>query len=86
MKKKSQASVSRQRKSRADQLLVQQGLVATRERGKRLIMAGQVFASEACKTEQQILKPGTFLPEDVVLQVKGQERFVSRGGGKLLTA
>jgi 23S rRNA (cytidine1920-2'-O)/16S rRNA (cytidine1409-2'-O)-methyltransferase len=78
--------MSEQRKRRADQLLVQQGLAASREQGKRLIMAGQVFVQVASGTEHRVMKPGTFLPEKAFLRLAGQERFVSRGGEKLATA
>jgi 23S rRNA (cytidine1920-2'-O)/16S rRNA (cytidine1409-2'-O)-methyltransferase len=76
----------KQSKCRADQLLVQHGLAASREQGKRMIMAGQVVARDSSGEERRILKPGTPLPADTNLQVTGQERFVSRGGEKLLTA
>jgi 23S rRNA (cytidine1920-2'-O)/16S rRNA (cytidine1409-2'-O)-methyltransferase len=78
--------MSEQRKFRADQLLVQQGLSSSREQGKRLIMAGQVYMMDASGEVQNISKPGTHLSGHVRLHVKEQERFVSRGGQKLLTA
>lgn len=78
--------MSEQRKSRADQLLVQQGLSSSREQGKRLIMAGQVYMLDAAGSVHRISKPGTLLSGHVRLHVREQERFVSRGGEKLLTA
>src|SRR6056297_1837696 len=75
-----------QTKCRADQLLVQQGLAASREQGKRLIMAGQVFVQRAAGGEEKVNKPGTSLPVHSCLRITGQERFVSRGGEKLSTA
>jgi len=72
-------------KIRADQLLADQGLVESREQGKRLIMAGMV----RMRTDsglRPVAKPGQALSRDVVLEVEAGERFVSRGGEKLLTA
>ena len=72
-------------KSRADQLLADRGLAESRERAKRLIMAGQVF-EEKNGTRVPVSKPGQVLPDDCELFVKESERFVSRGAYKLLTA
>lgn len=67
------------RKERIDLLLVDKGLAASREKAKRLIMAGLVFVDQ-----QRIDKPGTFVQRDAVIQVKGEENpYVSRGGLKL---
>jgi 23S rRNA (cytidine1920-2'-O)/16S rRNA (cytidine1409-2'-O)-methyltransferase len=67
------------KKQRADQLLVDRGLVDSRSRGQALIMAGKVFAGE-----QRIEKPGAALRDDVALDVRGQDHpWVSRGGLKL---
>ncbi len=72
-------------KRRADQLLVEQGLAESRERAKRLLMAGQVrLVSE--KHSEVVDKPGKLLPADARLELLQPERFVSRGGHKLLTA
>ena len=75
-----------EKKMRADQLLVYKGLISTREQGKRLIMAGQVYLADASANRQRIEKPGTMLPENARLQITDHERFVSRGGEKLATA
>ena len=72
-------------KIRADQLLADRGLAESRERAKRLIMAGQVF-EEKNGTRVPVSKPGQLLPDDCELFVKESERFVSRGAYKLLTA
>ena len=72
-------------KSRADQLLVDQGLVESRERAKRLVMAGQVYLTQGGRREL-LDKPGRMLPADAELSLAQPERFVSRGGYKLLTA
>ena len=70
------------RKERIDVLLVEQGLVATREQAKRLVMAGVVY----CGTEVMD-KPGTKISVDACLFVKGAlHPFVSRGGVKLAHA
>lgn len=73
------------RKLRADDLLVKQGLAESREKAKRLIMAGEVYSlqEDSCP---EIKKPGHFYPEDTKLQLKKQQRFLSRGGYKLLWA
>lgn len=73
------------RKIRADQLLHEQGLAESRERAKRLIMAGQALMDRN-GTAVPIDKPGQQLAPETVLSLKGKERFVSRGGHKLLTA
>ena len=66
-------------KERVDKLLVERGLVETRERAQRLVMAGLVFSGDAA-----IDKPGTRLAVDTPLEVRGEtSAFVSRGGDKL---
>lgn len=67
------------KKERLDVLLVEQGFAPSRERAKRLIMAGQVLVDE-----QRIDKAGTTIPADAVLRVVGEDLpYVSRGGLKL---
>jgi len=66
-------------KERIDILLVEQGFFESREKAKASLMAGLVFANE-----ERIEKPGTKLPRDVKLSVKGAVHpYVSRGGLKL---
>jgi 23S rRNA (cytidine1920-2'-O)/16S rRNA (cytidine1409-2'-O)-methyltransferase len=66
-------------KRRADQLLVDRGLVESRARGQALILAGKVFIGT-----QRVAKAGDQLAEDVALEVRGQDHpWVSRGGLKL---
>ena len=66
-------------KQRADVLMVEQGLTASREKAKALIMAGQVFLEE-----KRIDKAGDMLPEGCTLRIKGDVcPYVSRGGYKL---
>lgn len=68
-----------QPKERVDVLLVQRGLVETREQAKRSIMAGIVFSAET-----RLDKPGEKIKVDAPLTVKGAAlKYVSRGGLKL---
>jgi 23S rRNA (cytidine1920-2'-O)/16S rRNA (cytidine1409-2'-O)-methyltransferase len=69
-------------KERLDLLLVRQGLAASREKAKSLIMSGVVFAKGS-----RLEKPGTELDENTLLELKGeQQAYVSRGGLKLAKA
>ncbi|THB71894.1 MAG: TlyA family RNA methyltransferase [Desulfovibrio sp.] len=72
-------------KQRADHLLVAQGLAESREQAKRLIMAGKVFLP-AGKGIERVDKPGKQLNPDIPLSLQEEERFVSRGAYKLMTA
>jgi len=67
------------RKERIDTLMVQKGLASSREKAKRLIMAGLVLVDQ-----KKIDKPGTFIQSDADIQIKDEENpYVSRGGLKL---
>jgi len=69
-------------KQRLDLTLVDRGLAPSRERARALIMAGQVSVAGA-----RIDKPGTPIPEDADVSVKGADHpWVSRGGLKLAHA
>src|SRR3954469_24685605 len=69
-------------KSRADQLLVDRGLVESRAKGQALILAGLVYSGE-----RKIDKAGQALAADAPLEVRGKEHpWVSRGGVKLAHA
>ncbi len=68
-------------KRRLDQLLVERGLAESRARAQALILAGKVFSGE-----RKLDKAGTPLPEDVLLEVRGVNPYVSRGGHKLAGA
>lgn len=70
---------------RADVVLAEQGLAESREKAKRLIMAGEVYLLQG-DSKTPVAKPGQQVPRDARLQIKEPERFVSRGGYKLLTA
>jgi 23S rRNA (cytidine1920-2'-O)/16S rRNA (cytidine1409-2'-O)-methyltransferase len=66
-------------KIRADQMLVDRGLVESRAKGQALILAGLVYSGE-----RKIDKAGQALAEDAPLEVRGKEHpWVSRGGIKL---
>jgi len=67
------------KKIRADQSLVERGLVESRSRAQALILAGKIFAGE-----RRIEKAGELLSPDAPLEVRGQNHpWVSRGGLKL---
>ncbi len=66
------------KKIRLDQLLVEKGLAESREKARRLILAGQVLVDG-----QPSPKPGQSLAPDREVVLKESERFVSRGGEKL---
>ena len=53
---------------RIDTLLVQKGLVPSRERARALILAGRVLAAE-----QKVDKPGVAFPEDVPVRILGED-------------
>ena len=67
------------KKTRLDILLVERGLVETREKAKRTIMAGLVFSDQ-----QRMDKPGVKVNNEIPLTVKGKLfPYVGRGGLKL---
>ncbi len=69
-------------KERLDKLLVQQGLVASRERARALILAGKVVVDD-----HRVDKAGMRCSIDAQLRIKGEDiPFVSRGGLKLQKA
>ncbi|MGC1441719.1 MAG: TlyA family RNA methyltransferase [Burkholderiaceae bacterium] len=71
---------------RADQLLVQSGLVRSRTEAQRLIENGQVIARDGAGRRLQI-KPATRLDPTVQFELPPDlERFVSRGALKLQAA
>jgi 23S rRNA (cytidine1920-2'-O)/16S rRNA (cytidine1409-2'-O)-methyltransferase len=71
-------------KVRADQLLADKGLAESREKAKRLIMAGQIFLLENGQ-KVPLDKPGKQLDPEAELVVAESSRYVSRGGEKLET-
>lgn len=66
------------KKERIDKLLVDKGLVESREKAQALIMSGVVFVNN-----QKIDKPGTKISEDSQIYIKEKMKYVSRGGYKL---
>ncbi len=86
MKKQSEIrnpkSEIKKRKLRLDRLLVERGLVESRERGQALIIAGQVLVNGRKQD-----KAGDLVPEDAELRILGEALpYVSRGGLKLEAA
>lgn len=70
---------TRTMKIRLDKLLVERGLVPSRERGQALILAGKVLVNE-----QKIEKSGEAVDSDAVLRLLESDlKYVSRGGLKL---
>ena len=65
-------------KKRVDLLLVERGLMESRQKAQAVIMAGLVYSGE-----RRCDKPGLTLDEAAPLEVRGQPRYVSRGGLKL---
>src|SRR3954471_6958543 len=69
-------------KARADQLLLDRGLVESRAKAQALILAGLVFSGE-----RKVDKAGQGLAADAALEVRGKAHpWVSRGGVKLAHA
>lgn len=69
------------KKQRLDLLLVERGLVESREQARRLIMAGEVLVDETVRD-----KPGQSFPADVAVRLRNTLPYVSRGGVKLAAA
>jgi 23S rRNA (cytidine1920-2'-O)/16S rRNA (cytidine1409-2'-O)-methyltransferase len=69
-------------KTRIDLLLVERGLVPSRERARALILAGRVLVAE-----QKVDKPGATVASDAPIRLLGEDQpYVSRGGLKLAGA
>jgi 23S rRNA (cytidine1920-2'-O)/16S rRNA (cytidine1409-2'-O)-methyltransferase len=67
------------KKERLDVLLVERGLIETREKAKRAVMAGIVYSKE-----ERLDKPGEKVDSEIPLTIKGNVLpYVSRGGLKL---
>jgi len=65
-------------KRRIDILLVEKGLVESREKARVMVMEGAVTADN-----RTIVKPSTLVNEDADIQITQPPAFVSRGGLKL---
>ncbi|HKE27781.1 MAG TPA: TlyA family RNA methyltransferase [Bryobacteraceae bacterium] len=68
-------------KTRLDRLLVDRGLVASREKAQALIMAGEVLVNG-----QKAAKPGQPVEADCSVELTAHPPYVSRGGFKLAAA
>lgn len=68
-------------KVRLDTLMLEQGLVSSRQRARALIMAGKVRVDGT-----KIEKPGREVPANAELTLEEELRYVSRGGLKLEAA
>ncbi len=69
-------------KLRLDKLLVERGMVPSRERASSLILAGRVLVDE-----QKLTKAGSAVEHDAVVRLLGEDMpYVSRGGLKLAAA
>jgi len=68
-------------KARVDQLLVDRGLVESRQKAQALILAGEVLING-----QKADKPGRTIQADARIELTGRLPYVSRGGFKLAAA
>ena len=68
-------------RQRADVLLLERGLVESREQAQALIMAGAVLSPAG-----RVQKAGAFLDPDTPLELRERLPYVSRGGVKLAHA
>jgi 23S rRNA (cytidine1920-2'-O)/16S rRNA (cytidine1409-2'-O)-methyltransferase len=74
--------MSPQKKIRLDISLVERGLAKSRQRAQALIMAGKVLVNRI-----PMDKPGSLIPGDAPITLKGEDiPYVSRGGLKLAAA
>jgi 23S rRNA (cytidine1920-2'-O)/16S rRNA (cytidine1409-2'-O)-methyltransferase len=72
----------RPKKERLDVLLVELGIAPTRTRAQALVLAGQVVVDD-----RRVDKPGTRVPTEAEVRLKGEPMpYVSRGGLKLEAA
>lgn len=66
-------------KTRLDVLLVERGFIESRQKAQATIMSGLVYVKG-----QKVDKPGTAVPNDAEIEVRGNVlKYVSRGGLKL---
>ena len=69
-------------RQRVDKLVVERGMVPTREKARRLILAGEVLVDDA-----PVDKPGTLVADDAELRLRNPPKpYVGRGGEKLAGA
>lgn len=75
-------SKEKKHKIRLDRLLIERGMVESREKAQAIIIAGNVLVND-----QKIEKAGALVPEGAELRILGETlRYVSRGGLKLEAA
>lgn len=74
------------KKDRADKLLCEQGLAESQDAAMRLIMAGAAHYYAANGEKVPVASPGQQFGVETEFALRGQDRFASRGGYKLLTA
>ena len=65
-------------KVRLDVLLAERGLQESRQKAQAAIMSGQVFVAG-----RRVDKPGTAVPREAEIEIRGVMPYVSRGGLKL---
>jgi len=65
-------------KTRLDVLLVERGLIESRERAKAIVMSGSVYIA-GTRAE----KPGMQVDDEISVEIRGVPVYVSRGGQKL---
>lgn len=68
-------------KRRVDALLVERGLLDSREKARAAVLAGSVLLGD-----RPVAKPGQMVAADAALSVLARPRFVGRGGEKLAHA
>jgi len=66
------------KRQRLDLLLLERGLVESREEGRRRILAGDVLVND-----QAVTKAGSSVDAGAAVRLKSRSRYVSRGGFKL---
>src|SRR3989442_13855517 len=63
---------------RIDRMIVERGLVDSREKATKLIMAGDVFVDG-----ERVDKAGALISPEAEVELRGRSPYVSRGGEKL---
>src|SRR5881409_3863822 len=66
---------------RIDRMIVERGLVESREKAAKLIMAGDVFVDG-----ERVDKAGALISPEAEVELRGRSPYVSRGGEKLTHA
>ncbi|MDD5101621.1 MAG: TlyA family RNA methyltransferase [Endomicrobiia bacterium] len=65
-------------KKRLDVLMFEKGLVESRSKAQALVMAGTVLVND-----KKVIKAGTQVSDDDIIEIEKQNPYVSRGGLKL---